>query len=85
MNTQANTTEAAKLAALNGLTRHVTAFPTWEAFRAAMVGGYCPTLYPRKLRRNASAASRLWEECVTKLAEMVRAEGFKVFDGFKVR
>lgn len=77
--------EAAKLAALDHLTREATAFRSWDAFRAAMQSGYVPTLYPRELRRNASKARRHFETCVAKLAEMVRAEGFKVFDGFKVR
>lgn len=85
MNTQANTTEAAKLAALDALTREVTAFRSWDAFRDAMQCGYVPTIYPRKLRRNASEAARFFAACQEKLAEMVRAEGFKVFDGFKVR
>lgn len=76
--------DATKATALDRLTRDVTAFATWGEFRKAMTGGYVPTLWPRKLKRNASAASRLWEEKVAKLAAMVRAEGFRVFDGMRV-
>jgi hypothetical protein len=78
------TTETAKLAALNGLTKEVTAFPTWDDFRKAMEGGYVPTLRNRPTMTNASKYTRFREQAVTKLREMVRAEGFKVYDGEKV-
>ena len=78
------TTETAKLAALNGLTKEVTAFPTWDDFRKAMEGGYVPTLRNRPTLTNASEYTRFHEQVVAKLREMVRAEGFRVFDGVKV-
>lgn len=79
-----NTQETAKLTALNSLTREATAFSTWEAFRVAMVSGYVPTIWPRPLKRNATAQAKFFAECQVKLTEMVRAEGFRVFDGVKV-
>lgn len=78
------TTETAKLAALNGLTKLVTAFGSWDEFKAAMVGGYCPTLHIEKVTRRMSASQRMFNQATNKLREMVRAEGFKVFDGVKV-
>ncbi len=81
MTATTTTAEVAKLAALTALTREVTAFETWEEFRLSMLGGYCPTLREEKVTRRSSDATRFYAQCVNKLAAMVRAEGFKVFDG----
>jgi hypothetical protein len=78
MNTQA---EQVKLVALNGLTKVVTAFKTWEEFKAAMNGGYCPTLRVAVSNRRTSSEQRFFNDATNKLREMVRAEGFRVFDG----
>lgn len=78
-----NTQEIAKLAALNAMTKEATAFASWNDFRAAMQAGYVPTMREKEIKRKGTNAS-FHQECVNKLAQMVRAEGFKVFSNGKV-
>lgn len=68
---------------LDTLTTVVTAFRNWDEFKAAMRGGYCPTLRPEKLRKNASLNTRMFQKAKDTLAALVRQEGFKVWDGRK--
>jgi hypothetical protein len=84
METTTTQAEQVKTVALNALTKVVTAFRTWDEFKAAMEGGYCPTLRVEKLTRRMSQKNRFFKQCTNKLRDMVRAEGFKVFDGQKV-
>lgn len=56
---------------LDALTHAVTAFTTWGEMLTAMRGGYCPTLRPESRRQRL-------------LTKVVRAAGFKVFDGWRV-
>lgn len=69
---------------LEMLTTTVTAFGSWAEFRNAMANGYCPTLRDATERKNASREQRTYNKAVTALRGMVRAEGFKVFDGKQV-
>lgn len=82
MTTQANNPDRYEM--LDTLTAAVTAFHTWADFKAAMTSGYVPTLWPRKLRKNASLNARMFAKATATLAAMVREEGFRVFDGQKV-
>jgi hypothetical protein len=74
-----------KVELLDTLTATVTAFANWNEFKAAMVGGYVPTIRPVKLARRSSLNQFNYAKAVDALATMVRAEGFKVFDGQKTR
>ena len=72
---------AARSAVLELLTREVTAFASWGEFRDAMRAGYVPTIRARAAARRASAETRWKIACETELRNMVREEGFLVFDG----
>lgn len=53
---------------IDTLVNAVTAFRTWDEMRAAMAGGYAPTIYQETRRKRL-------------LTKVVRAAGFKVYVG----
>lgn len=69
---------------MNVLTAALTGQGTWENFKKNMKAGYVPTIWPRKLRKNASRRDRTYAHAQTVFTALIRAEGFKVFDGEKV-
>lgn len=66
---------------LDTLTRALTAFESWADMTASMRGGYCPTIRSCKLRKNATVNERQEERAKEVFREMIRAEGFKVYEG----